>query len=359
MAKVDLPTGPAGLTVDWLSSALGAPVKSFSAQVIGEGVGLLGQLARVTIDYDGDPADVPRSIIAKFPATVQENRDLANLFQFYEREVRFYEEICGRSDMRTPDCFFSSFDADTGTFVILMEDLSRARVGDQCAGATLEEAELAIGEMAKLHATWWGKVDTPEMDWIPYADSPVNKSAEDSYQKSLDPCLKIFGHRVPDSALPVMKKLRTEAYNLLHLASKPPCTIVHGDFRYDNLFFATRPEDAPLTVIDWQIMTRARGPYDLGYFLSQSVQSEARRAGEQELLRRYHGKLLEGGVQGYSFEQCFLDYRRSVLFCLVYPVVSGGTLDLSNERGGSLVSAMLERSLTAIQDLDCGELVGA
>jgi len=46
-----------------------------------------------------------------------------------------------------------------------------------------------------------------------------------------------------------------------------------------------------------------------------------------------------------------------VLYCLVYPVIAGGTLDLSNERGVSLVSAMLERSLMAIDDLNCGELL--
>jgi hypothetical protein len=31
------------------------------------------------------------TLIGKFPAAVQGNRDLANLFRFYEREVRFYQ----------------------------------------------------------------------------------------------------------------------------------------------------------------------------------------------------------------------------------------------------------------------------
>src|SRR5213596_1547198 len=111
MPKTELPVGPGELTAEWLSDAVGAHVRSFSTQVIGEGVGLLGQLARVSLEYEGRAEGAPRSLIAKFPAAVQENRDLANLFQFYEREVRFYEQIAGRAEIATPRCFFSTFDA--------------------------------------------------------------------------------------------------------------------------------------------------------------------------------------------------------------------------------------------------------
>ena len=76
-----------------------------------------------------------------------------------------------------------------------------------------------------------------------------------------------------------------------------------------------------------------------------------------ELLRIYHGILSENGVQGYSFDQCLRDYRACTLFCLVYCVIAGGTLDLANERGFALASAMLERNLAAIADLNAGELL--
>src|SRR3989442_8413914 len=305
MPKTELPVGPGELTTDWLSDAVGAPVRSFSTQIIGEGVGLLGQLARVSLEYEDAPRGAPRSLIAKFPAAVQENRDLANLFQFYEREVRFYEDIAGRAQMATPRCFFSAFDAASGMFVLLMEDLSEARIGDQCAGATQEEAELAVREMAKLHADWWGKVETEELDWIPHANAPVHRSAEDSYQKSLGPCLKIFGHRVPDNVRPVMEKLATNVCYLLDRASEPPCTIVHGDFRYDNLFFAEDPGKRMLTVIDWQIMCRGSGPYDVGYLLSQRVQTHARRVRVHVLLAQYSQTWVEIGVKDYSRAHCF------------------------------------------------------
>src|SRR2546427_3186166 len=97
MAKVKLPAGPAELTADWLTWALretgtigNCSVRSFEYQVIGEGVGLLGQLARVRLQYDKLEAGAPASLVGKFPAAVREKRGLAQLFPFYERGVRVY-----------------------------------------------------------------------------------------------------------------------------------------------------------------------------------------------------------------------------------------------------------------------------
>jgi hypothetical protein len=55
-------------------------VTSFDYEIIGEGVGVLGQLARIRLKYDAPEVGAPASLVAKFPATVQQNRDLANLF---------------------------------------------------------------------------------------------------------------------------------------------------------------------------------------------------------------------------------------------------------------------------------------
>jgi hypothetical protein len=44
---------------------------------------------------------------------------------------------------------------------------------------------------------------------------------------------------------------------------------------------------------------------------------------------------------------------------LVYPVIAGGNLDLANERGPELVTALLDRSVATILDLDCDETIPA
>jgi hypothetical protein len=363
MAKVKLPCGPQELTADWLTMALretgtisSAAVAGFDYETIGEGVGVLGQLARVVLEYDSPQHGAPASLIGKFPAAAQENRDLANLFRYYEREVRFYEQIADEVELRTPKRYYSRFDADTGDFVLLIEDMAPARCGDQVAGCPPEEAATTLRNIARFHATWWDRVQTPSLDWIPYANDPVNQSAEQAYQDAWQNFVKKFGGRLSSKALGIAERLQTKIIAIENELASPPMTIAHGDLRYDNLFFSG---DGEMAVADWQIILRARGPYDAAYFLSQSVSPAERKACEMEVLRGYHETLLENGVRGYGFEQCLNDYRTCVMFCLAYPVISGGTLDHANERGVALVTAMLDRSVAAILDLDCGEMIPA
>ena len=134
-------------------------------------------------------------------------------------------------------------------------------------------------------------------------------------------------------------------------------TIAHGDLRYDNLFFSDSGE---MAVADWQIILRARGPYDVGLL----PEPEREPAGPQ------------GHARWTSFaattRNCWSTASRATasisastttaltaMFCLVYPVISGGNLDLANERGVELVTAMLDRSIATILDLDCDEMIPA
>jgi hypothetical protein len=362
MAKVKLPAGPRELAPDWLTSALretgtisDASVTGLDYEIIGEGVGVLGQLARFRVQYNKPEPEAPATLIGKFPAAVQENRDLANLFRFYEREVRFYEEIADEVELRTPRRYYSRFDPETNDYVLLIEDMHPARCGDQVAGCRIREADTLLREMARFHATWWNKVDTPRLDWIPYGNDPIQHFAESSYNDGWDNFTRIFGDRLSPRAMAIAERLKTKIIAIENVLASTPITIAHGDLRYDNLYFS----DEGMAVADWQIIVRARGPYDVAYFMSQSVDPAERKASEMEILRGYHDTLLEHGVKGYSFEQCFDDYRTCAMFCLVYPVISGGTLDLANERGKQLVTAMLDRSIATILDLNCDEMLPA
>jgi aminoglycoside/choline kinase family phosphotransferase len=364
MAKVRFPIAPDQMTPEWLtfvlrqSGAIGdAAVESLETEVIGAGVGLLGQLLRVRPRYDRAESGAPHSLVVKMPSAVQENRDLAGLFRFYEREVRFYEQIADKIELRTPRCYHSQFDPETGTFVLVLEDMAPARVCDQVAGATAIEAETAIRGAAKLHAPWWASPQLDRLDWMPVINDPVHKSAEESYQKSWEPFLQKFGQRLSRYVLDTGYRLATNICRLQDLMADPPYTIVHGDYRYDNMFFDTNERGLQIRVVDWQITSKGRGAYDIGYFMSQSVDPDERRAREEDLLRMYHRLLVEGGVADYSFDDLLLDYKRAVLFCWVYPVISGGTLDLSNERGVTLVATLAERSAAAIEDLKAGDLL--
>jgi len=365
MTELRIPTSPQDLDVEWLAAALkqggaigGSNVVSFTSTIIGEGAGLLGQLARIELTYDAPVPGVPKSLVAKFPVASEETRYIANLFRFYEREARFYEQIAPQMALRSAHCYYSAVDPETLDFVLLLEDLTSARVGDQLRGATREEAELAVRELAKFHAAWWDDPRLEPLEWL-HPNGELNRSAETSYQEAWEPFLGNFGRKLPPSVVKTGEKLATNLCNLLDMAAEPPLTITHGDYRFDNLFFDLPDRSAPLAVIDWQFSGLGRGASDIGFFMAMSVKTPARRATEKQILRMYHNILTENGIQGYGVDQLFHDYRASVLFSFLYPVVAGGSLDLSNERVVALVTAWVDRCAAAIVDLDAGDVLPA
>ena len=80
------PTEPDALTNEWLSETLGFPVASFKVQRLGEGAGLLGLVTQVLLEYEaGTSSDAPKSVIAKFPTPVAENRVVAETVAWITR----------------------------------------------------------------------------------------------------------------------------------------------------------------------------------------------------------------------------------------------------------------------------------
>jgi hypothetical protein len=225
--------------------------------------------------------------------------------------------------------------------------------GDQVVGCSKAQAELAIRELAKFHATWWESPRLAELDWVWAFNHPVRSAAaQGAYAGAWGPFKQLWAKQVPADVLAIGEKFHDALPKLLDRLAASPVTITHGDYRLDNLFFAT-PEGDP-AVVDWQIIALGNGLFDVAYFMAGAVSPADRRALEMDLLRMYHGILLERGVKNYSFDQCLLDYRTSALFCWQYAVLILGVLDASNERGLALFTTVLERFVAIIVDLKAG-----
>jgi hypothetical protein len=364
VTTVSLPNTLAAFTPEWITWALqeqgligDSRVTEVQTEPIGQGVGVLCQLARLTLTYDRPPASGPATVVVKIPSGDPQTRAMASAFQFYEREVRFYAELAAQVALRTPHCYYHAFDSASGDFVLMLEDMAFARLADQLQACPLEEAQIAIDELVKLHAEWWDSPKLAELTWVPESRDPINKAGLAFYPAAWPLFVERFGKDLPADILSIGERIGAQATAILDRFSTGPMTLCHGDYRADNFFFARREGDAPLAIIDWQIAIRGVGTYDVGYFMTQSMDIAVRRAHEMDLLKRYHAGLVERGVKGYSFDQCLVDYRWTVLFCFAYPVMGGGLGDLSNERGHALAAAMMHRSAAAIADWKAGELL--
>jgi hypothetical protein len=364
MTSISIPASMDEITPEWLTAALrksghlrAARVIEAPRQRIGEGVGILGELARITLVYDREEAGAPKTLIAKIPTADPGGRGVAHMLGFYEKERRIYDELADQIGVRSPRSYYAGGDPETVRYVILMEDLAGLRLGDQVQGASLEECATLVREVARLHARWWNSPDLDALAWIPRGNDPVNLMAAVAFAQAVEPFLRTFGSDLTDFERELVLRYMHRMNPMQDRFSSTPETLCHGDLRLDNVFFGSPDGSAPLTFVDWQIAVRARGPYDIGYFMSQSVDPSLRRGYERELVHTYHESLVANGVRNYAWEQCWDDYRMTVMWCLTYPVVAAGSIDLANERGVELARAMLRRALSAIHDLQAYEVL--
>lgn len=327
---------------------------------IGEGVGLMSELARIKLTYE--PADVstPTSMVVKY-ASQNENKDIAQSMDFYAREVNFYRHLAPVSPIKTPTIYHAAFEPDGYNFVLLMEDLADSASGNQLVGATEAETYLALGQLAQLHGNWWGKVHTDEFDWLyDLGDRKVIELYRDQvYLPGLEPAIENFPDFFTSSRQSICRRLGGQYLERFEEGFAGPQTFAHGDYRLDNMFFTGTAERLDLVVVDWQISGIAKGPFDAAYFMSQSLDVDFRSRIEKEALSYYYDRLCAQGVTDYSFEDCWRDYRMAILICLIYPISVCGNTDLGNERGVQLAETMLERCLSAVEDLGCDEFLSA
>ena len=348
------------MTNEWLSEVLNAPVSDFDMEPLGEGAGLLGLLTRVTPHYGAESSAGPSSVIAKFPTPTAENRVVAETFDMYGRELRFYSQLAEHTDARTPKVYSAQLNAENSDFVLVLEDLSRCRAGDQREGANLEDAQRAIDQVVKLHSTWWDRTDDKELAWIPVQDNPIQCAGmTQGFAAGWSVFLEKFGDVLPAGRENRYARIGPQTENCLRRLCSGTRTVVHGDFRLDNLFFDVDGHADRVAMFDWQGISRSCGPQDLGYFLSQSLQAEVRRTHHEALVRRYWEGLCAAGVDGYPYERCWEDYRAAVLYLFTYAVVIAGTLDHSNERGVAMVRALSSRSAETIDEVGALDLLEA
>jgi len=355
-----LPTTTSDVTAAFLTDVLRASgilpaastVTDVSADEAGAGIGFMGEVGRLELTIEGDAGACPPTMMAKFPTVSPEIKAMMRPTRVYEREHRFYTELALETTVRTPEVFHITCDTSTDEsvdeqYLILMEDLGSLTLGDQAAGVSVDQARSALVGLAEHHARFWGGAGLEDASFIPAVNDPLNKAGQAIYAASLPGFKEVFADALRPEMVPYAEAYGENHPRLLDLFGAMPRTLIHFDYRADNLFFE---DDGTVVVIDWQSISQGGGAADVAYFVSQNLPVEERRANEDSLLRSYHDTLIANGVTDYSFEQFFEDYRVGVIYGWIIPVFAVGTLDASSERAMALWTAVIERSQAAIFD---------
>ncbi|MCK9485199.1 MAG: phosphotransferase [Dehalococcoidia bacterium] len=310
-----LPTTPEEITAGWVGSRLGAPVSHLGREPITDRSGLNGETVRLHLTYEAPHTAVhparPASVIAKLPGA--RSRGVAEYQRWYEREVRFYRELAPHTPMRTPRCFSAEIAANDD-YVLLLEDLGALRQGDQVRGCSLAEARAALDAVAALHARWW-ESEPQAHPWLP--STTVGLERAGPVQSAFARAWEHVRDRFPAVAQGVLDR-GVEAYpDLLAEVATGPVTVCHGDYRLDNVFFDDSPDlTAPhleVVAFDWQFACRARGVYDVAYFLALDLEQGLLAAQRESLLAGYLDALASRGVTGAGAAALRRDYAISLI----------------------------------------------
>ncbi len=365
-----VPTTASEVTASWMTEALrgsgtiGADVSvaSISIDPGTAGVGFMGEVAKVGLVYDVDAGSAPATVIAKFPTRVPEIRAMMHPTRIYEREHRFYSELAAETPLRTPrvyhvTCSPAAESADE-SYMLLLEDLSALTLGDQVAGTSPEQSHAALVGLAHHHARFWNGAGLERADFIPVINGPLNQAGQGIYEASFPGFCEVFGDTLEPKMLAVARGYAAANPSLLDALAAMPHTLVHFDYRADNMFFdSDAAPDGSVVVIDWQAISRGGGAADVGYFLAQNVSTDDRREHEGDLLHAYHDTLVSNGVAGYDFDTFFQHYRLGVVYGWIIPVMAIGSLDVSSERAMALWTAVIERTQVAILEHGAGEFI--
>ncbi|MQA00257.1 MAG: phosphotransferase [Dehalococcoidia bacterium] len=354
-----LPAGPNDLDAALLERALrdagrlaaGSTIEGFEATRMSEFGGVNGETYRLHLRASGA---APASVVAKFPARSPAARGVAAYQHWYEREVRTYRELLPWGAMRAPACYLAEID-ETGAFLLLLEDLGGLRQGDQLAGCPPSEAARVLDDLARWHARWWeGAAEAG--DWLPRTTVGLERARP--VQGALGRAWPIVreAYALPSALDPIAEVLVERYPELLERASSAPATVVHGDFRLDNMFLRGSGAEVEATVFDWQFACRCRGVYDVAYFLGLDLTIEDRLAHERPLLEGYVAALREYGVAEYSSEEAWDDYR--LCLALGFAVFAiGGAAEQHDDRMRRVHEAGLHRLAAAMVDLDVGAVL--
>ena len=339
---------PSDLTAEWLAAVIGTgPVADFSVERIG--TGQMSECYRVRLTY-AEAEDGPGSVVLKVAATDPVSRQTGLALGLYEREVRFYGDIAPRLGGSVAPCYHAAVDTSTGVFDLLLGDAGPAVVGDEIAGATIEQAHLGVAELGRLHGPLLGDASLAEAPWL-NREAPLNQAMITSlYADFVDR----YGDQIAPEHRVVCERL-VAAFDGYLAQEAEACErgrvqgLVHGDYRLDNMLFGTEGADRALTVVDWQTVSWGPALTDLAYFLGCALPADSRRQQYDALLRAYHEAL--GPAAPITLADVADGVRRQSFFGVMMAIVSSMLVERT-DRGDQMFMTMLRRHCDHVLDTD-------
>lgn len=358
------PTSPDEFTPELVSRLIqdrapGAVVERLTpveSKVYGDG--MVSTAGRIVFDLDyaaGTAADLPRRVVIRVARGDRFPKPL------YGNEVAFYMRLRPEMTVEAPRAFGGTYDADSGTFGLILEDLRdrHASFPNVTTPISLDQVRGLIRVVAQLHAAYW---QSPrfgtDLAWL---ETHLSGGLHHLFNEpSLVPAVIEDLIATEQFKREMVERLGTTAQRLFEDValvqehqSRLQQTILHGDTHVGNTYLLPGDRGG---LLDWQLMVRGYGLHDITYLIVTGLSVATRRAHERELLRYYRERLIEEGATNVpGDDEIWLEYRRAAVWGVYI-----GWLTTPVENYGWEICVMNHlRVMTAYEDLETGKLLAA
>jgi hypothetical protein len=379
------------ITTEWLTGALtksgvlkNNSIRTLSRNIMGEGMGYAGTLARLSIEYEQPDDTLPSTMIAKIPTQVSKSKMLHEALWNYERENHVYEEILPHLPLRTPKCYYSDFDRGKGEkwmnkvyrryaslpqslvglyfiyaafrnlrmkrrYILLLEDISNLEQITQLEGCSFEDAKMVMKPLGIAQASLW---ESPQLGKYWLKDHSDFSRLVSFMSTRWQPVIKkTYPGKISPKMQTVFDWLKKNNSQLDVYAKTRPHTLIHTDYRLDNLFFDRKKNE--IVVLDWQSCSPGMGVFDPCFFLVNNCRSPLSQEQAEELITIYHQGLVEGGVTHYSLDECRSDYSFGLLLAVrLWLIIIGGIEVEKDPNAIQLLGVLLDRMKPVIEGID-------
>lgn len=313
------------------------------------------RIHRLGIVYsrDADPP-LPLNLLLKIPLA-----DSEAALNMARVEVSIYNALSkAMEDPPVVRCFDAVYSPASHKSHLLLEDLSTSHFQPELPlPVSKRHCELCVEALAQFHAFWW---EHPGLGCT--AGQLLDDVSLTEVVAQTEHALADFVSFLGDLLSPNRRRIYEETFAFApgfwkrRLTSIMRNTLIHGDAHLWNFLHPKDPDKDRAYLIDLGTTNRIRpATNDLAYMIALQWYPERRAIMEEPLLHHYHSALVSCGVKGYTWEDCRLDYRYSVITHVFTPVLQWA--------GGEIPATVwwhnLERIMEAYEDLGCDELISA
>lgn len=310
-------------------------------------------VSHLTVQYTIQEPFAPTKLFLKIP-----NPD----FKWGGQEIRFYTEVVplmlehyNWEALPFLHCYDLAYSTKSGRSHFLFENVADSHFSvDDLMPTARQHCECAIDAFAQVHAFWWEHPKLGQGFGEKLTEESVTQFLNSAREK-LNDFVNFMGEHLTQTQQAILQAVVSTwpSRRKERLLQGQGITLVHRDPHPLNLLYSYDVDNASVKLIDWQSWRVDTGTDDLAYYIACHWPLEAREKIECALIQRYHQQLLHFGVENYTWDDCWYDYRASIIRCLFFLI--GAWSPIQWQRGWWW--AKIVQGMNAFEHLNCMELV--